>query len=178
MRKHILGFGIFNLIFASFALVYAFFYAPAIPPKETVKPPIAQTETQAEKPYFCNLRKNNLSFEVLSSQYFVNENKIISKIRVTFNGSIRVAPSKIYVATTYSSVGKNGFGENKVLEDPFVDSRELVVDVVSKVSGGKKIDIDENLYVWVSVTDYDGSRNYKKSGDFSDAKAVLFVYPN
>ena len=101
MKKHIFGFVLFSLVIASFALVYAFFNAPSIPPAEAVKPPVAPTETRAEKPY----DRNNLSFEVLSSQYFVKENKIVSQIRVKYNGSIRVAPSKIYVNTTFSSVG-------------------------------------------------------------------------
>jgi hypothetical protein len=115
----------------------------------------------------------------LSSQYFVSENRIVSKIRVTYNGAIRVAPARIYVSVNYYSAGntgKDGFGEIKTLENPFSDSRELIVEVVSNISGGKKLDIDENLYVLANATDYDGSTNYKKSNDITQAKPVLFVY--
>ncbi len=179
MKKHIFGFALFSLIVASFVFAYAFLCAPSIPSKEAVKPPVSQKELRSEKPYSCYPKRNKLSYEVLSSQYFVAENKIVSKIRVSFNGSIGMAPSKIYVTTTYSSagnVGKDGFGENKVLENPFAYTRELVVDVVSRVSSGKKLDIDENLYALVSVTDYDGSANYKNNEDITKAKPVLFVY--
>lgn len=179
MKKHIFGFMLFSLIVASFVLAYAFFYAPAIPPKEAVKPPVPQMVSRTEPQTYCNLKKNNLSYEVLSSQYFVDENKIVSKIRVSLNDSARYAPSKIYIGTTFSSagnIGQNGFGDNQVVENPFSESREKIVTIVSKITDGKKIDIDENLYVLFSVTDYDGSTNYKKSTDVTQAKAVLFVY--
>lgn len=179
MKKHIFGFMLFSLIVASFGLVYAFFYAPAIPPKEAVKPPVPQMVSRTEPRSYCNLNKNKLSYEVLSSQYFVDENKIVSKIRVSLNGSVRVAPSKIYVGTSFSSagnIGGKGFGDYQTVENPFAESREKIVTVVSKVWDGKKIDIDENLYVLVSVTDTDGSTNYKKNTDVTQAKAVLFVY--
>jgi len=179
MKKHIFGFMLFSFVIASFAFVYTFFNVPSIPPVEAVKPPVSQAETREEKPYYCNLKRNNLSYEVLSSQYFVEENKIVSQIRVTLNGSIRVAPSKIYVNTTFSTVGnigEDGFGDSQIIENPFADSRQKLVTVVSKVSRSKKIDVGGNLYVLASVTDYDGSVNYKRGGDVTEAKAVLFVY--
>ncbi|HVE55841.1 MAG TPA: hypothetical protein VNB22_03370 [Pyrinomonadaceae bacterium] len=179
MKKHIFGFVLFGLIVASFALVYAFFNAPSIPPVEAVTPPVAQTETREEKPYYCDLRRNKLSYEVLSSQYFVEENRIVSQIRITFNGSIRTAPSKIYVNTTFSSVGnigKDGFGDSQIVENPFSDSREKVVTITSRVTNEEKIKPNENLYILALVTDYDSSRNYKNSEDITQAKAVLFVY--
>lgn len=178
MKKHIFGFTLFSLIVASFIFAYAFLSAPSIPSKEAVKPPVSQKESRSEKPYSCYPKKNKLSYEVLSSQYFVSENKIVSKIRVSLNNYASV-PSKIFVSTNFSSVGnigKDGFGDSQAVEDPFAEGREKIVTVVSRVSDGKKIDIDENLYVLVSVTDYDGSANYKKSGEITEAKAVLFVY--
>lgn len=177
MKKHIFGFALFSFIVASFVFTYAFFSAPSIPSKESVRPPVAQLEPREEKPYSCNLRKNKLSYEVLSSQYFVDEDKIVSKIRVSLNDS--VAPSRIYVGTTFSSagnIGKNGYGDQITVENPFAEGREKIVTITSKVLEGEKIDIDENLYAMVSVTDYDGSTNYKKSGAVTQAKPVLFVY--
>ena len=177
MKKHIFGFALFSFIVASFVFTYAFFSAPSIPSKEAVKPPVSQPEPQAEKPYSCNLRKNNLSYEVLSSQYFVDEDRIVSKIRVSLNDS--VAPSRIYIGTTFSSavnIGNGGYGDQQTVESPFAEGREKIVTVVSKITDGKKIDIDENLYVLVHIADYDISRNYKKSGEVTQAKPVLFVY--
>ena len=178
MKKHIFGFALFSFIVASFVFTYAFFSAPSLVSKEAVKPPVAQYEPREEKPY-CNFRKNKLSYEVLSSEYFVDENKLVSKIRVSYNGAIRIAPSKIYVGATYSSagnIGKNGFGDQLTVENPFVGTREKIVTIVSKVANGKKIDIDENLYVTVKVGDYDGSSNYQSNDEVTQAKSVLFVY--
>lgn len=177
MKKHIFGFALFSFIIASFVFTYAFFSAPSLVSKEAVKPPAAQLEPREEKPYTCNFRKNKLSHEVLSSQYFVDENKIVSKIRVTLNDS--VAPSTIYVNANYSAagnIGKNGFGDQVRIENPFSEGREKIVTITSNVTDGKKFDIDENLYVLVSASDYDGSINYKRKGEVTQAKSVLFVY--
>ena len=177
MKKHIFGFMLFSLIVASFVMVYAFFYAPACPPKEAVKPPVPQTISRTEPQTYCNMNKNKLSYEVLSSQYFVDENKIVSKIRVSLNGSVRVAPSKIYVGMIFSTAGKSSasqFGEYEIVENPFAESREKIVTIVSKSVDGRTIDIDENLYARASVSDsYEGS---VKSTDNTQPKAVLFVY--
>jgi len=181
MKKHVFGFALFSSIVASFVLVYAFFSAPSIPSKEAVKPPVSQVETSVERPYSCRFRSNKLSYEILSSEYFVTENKIVTRIRVEYSGAIRIAPSKIYIGTSFSSannIGNKDFEVNQIVENPFGESREKIVTVVSKLSGGKKINIDENLYVLASVTDYDGSVNYKRSGDTTEARAVLFVYGN
>ncbi len=177
MKKHIFGFALFSFIVASFVFTYAFFSAPSLVSKEAVKPPVAQYEPREEKPYTCNFRKNKLSYEVLSSQYFVDEDKIVSKIRVSLNDS--VAPSKIYVGATFSSagnIGKNGYGDQLTVENPFAEGREKIVTITSKVVEGEKIDIDENLYVMVTVADCDGSTNYKRTGEVTQAKPVLFVY--
>lgn len=177
MKKHIFGFMLFSFVIASFALIYAFFNAPSIPPVEAVKPPVAQTEPREEKPYFCNLRRNNLSYEVLSSQYLVKEDKLVSQIRVNYNGSIRNAPSKIYVSTTFNTagnMGEEGLRASQIVENPFSDNREKIVTISQQLTN--KLTRSENLYVIASVTDYDGSINYKRSGDVTVAKPVLFVY--
>ena len=108
----------------------------------------------------------------------MEENKIVSTIRIALDENASL-PEKIYVSTTYSSVGnigKDGFGDYIILESPFIKSRELVVDIVSKVSNDSKITKKENLYVLALVTDYDGSSDYKRNSDVTQAKPVLFVY--
>jgi hypothetical protein len=177
MKKHIFGFALFSIIVASFVFTYAFCSAPSLVPKEAVKPPVAQYEPREEKPYSCNFRKNKLSYEVLSSQYFVDEDKIVSKIRVSLNDS--VAPSRIYVGTTFSSagnIGKDRFGDQMTVENPFSEGREKIVTITSKVVDGEKIDIDENLYVMVMVSVYDDAAKYKTRDEIRQAKPVLFVY--
>jgi hypothetical protein len=177
MKKHILGFALFSFIVASFAFAYAFFFAPSLVSKEAVKPPVTQTETRTETPYYSRTRCKKFSYEVLSSQYFVDENKIVTKIRVSQNES--VAPAKIFVTTSFSSAGnidKNTSVTYQIIENPFAEGREKIVTLVSRVNDGRKINIDENLYASVAVTDSDGATGYKKSEEIMQTKPVLFVY--
>lgn len=179
MKKHIFGFALFGFIVASFVFTYALFSVPSIPSKESVKPPVSQPEMRAEKPYSCNLRKNKLSYEVLSSQYFVDKNRIETKIRVSLNDS--VAPSRITVFASYTSagnVGETGYGDYLTVENPFAEGREKIVTVVSKITDGKKIDIDENLYVLLSVDEIGDSTKYRRNGMLTQPNPVLFVYGN
>ena len=96
MKKHILGVALFGLIVASFTVIFAFFYAPSVPPKEAVKPPVSQTETRPEKPYACQFNKNKVSYVVESSELDLRNDKFISKLRITWNG-YGEAPWKIIV---------------------------------------------------------------------------------
>lgn len=172
MKKHIFGIALFCSIVASFALIYAFIYAPVIPQIAPVK----QFETKYEKPYSCKMKRQNVSFEVISSEYFYDENKIVTEVKLkSLNNSI--APENVYLNVTYSQQGAtSGFSssENKTIENPFSESNEKIVKIATTPT--EKISRDENLYVLVNATDYDGSTQYKRSDDLTKAKAVLFVH--
>jgi hypothetical protein len=176
MRKHILGFALFSLIFAAFALVYAFFYAPSIPPKEAVKPPIAQTETQLEKPISCDLKKNKYSVKVISSRYLVDEGKIVSQIRVSLNKNF--SPSEmLFVRTNFTTGGKTSgvrFSNSNHVKNPFAEENWRDVTVVSNVPSAERPQKNENLYVTALVSDEDVI--FRQGDDITEAKSVLFVY--
>ena len=177
MKKHIFGFVLFGLIVASFALVYAFFNAPSIPPRETVQPPVAQTETREEKPYYCNIRRNKLSYEVQGSQFFLDENKVISKIKITWNGYAK-APNKVYLDGhffTLENKNSNAFGDSQILDEPFKDSNEKVFTIVTNVSSNRKFDEKVNLYGGFEISD-----KMPEAGGhgitLADSHQVLFVH--
>ncbi len=178
MRKHIFGVALFISIFAAFALVYAFFYAPSIPPKEAVKPPIQDTETRIEKPVSNDFKKNKYSVEVISSRYLVDEGKIVSQIRVSLNETS--SPSeRISVRTNFTVVGKtsrSSFSDNNHFDNPFDEGNRRDITIVSNVPDDEGLQNNVNLYVKASVS-YPESIFRQVGDDFSEAKAVLFVYP-
>ena len=185
MRKHILGFAIFNVIVISFGLVFAFLNAPAIPKRDEVKQPLLQSKEPAVKyDYRSRCRKNQpeqtkqFSSEIISSNYFFNENKIVSKIRVSLENGAKL-PEKLYVSANYSIAGKtapDGFGDRQVIENPFNADRERIITIVSPLSGRAKIDAKDNLFVAVNVGDDSLADRYKTKADFTQVKEVLFVH--
>ena len=179
MRKHVLGFGIFNLIFASFALVYAFFYAPAIPPKETVKPPIAQTEIPVERPYTCQLKRNKISFEVQSSEFDLDKSQLTSKIKVTWNGNGE-PPKQIFLKSELFTLDQRGTSktlEPLVFATVFDKRSETTLIVFSKVGKSSKIDERQNLYVAFDLSENELSEVQSKvNKNIAEASQVLFVH--
>ncbi len=179
MRKHVLGFGIFNLIFASFALVYAFFYAPAIPPKETVKPPIAPMETREERPYTCQLKRSKISFQVQSSEFDLDKSELTSKIRVTWNENGE-PPKQIFLKSELFTIDQRGASktlEPLVFTKVFDKRSEATLIVLSKVEKSTKIDERQNLYVAFDLSENEPSEvESKVNRNISAASQVLFVH--
>jgi len=156
MKKHILGFAIFNFIFASFAFLFAFFYAPPIPQIAEVKEKIEiKPSTDRFKKTSCFTKKQkNISHEVISSQYFTDEGRVISKIKLVWNGD--GAPEKVTVNSTFFTLKnyqKNSFGTFQILENPFSDSNEKIVTIVSRISENERIEKSENLYAFFNVSE-------------------------
>ncbi len=179
MKKHIFGFALFSLIVASFALVYAFFNAPSIPPKESVKPPVAQTETREEKPYLCNLLRSNLSYEVQSSQFDLVANKLTSKVKVYWNGDGN-PPKQIYLTGNLFTLDQKDASktiEPMVFTGTFNNRREATLVVLSKFGEEIKFDERQNLYVNLKISENSSSESYSKpSKNLSQASQVLFVH--
>lgn len=178
MKKHILGFAFFALIVASFVFVYAFFSAPSLPPKEAVKPPVAMTETRVEKPYFCRYKSNKLSYEVISSQFIASENKLVSKIKVSWNGYAE-APNKVYLTSLFTAVKNNQketFGSVEILDQPFKNSNEKIVTLKTSASGNTKITEKSNLYARFSLNDNLSKDKTNDESSLSEPQQVLFIH--
>lgn len=179
MKKHIFGFVLFSLIVASFVLVYAFFNAPSIPPIEAVKPPISRTETREEKPYYCNLRRNKISFEVQSSQFDLEKNKLTSKVKVYWNGNEN-PPKQIYLTGNLFTLDQKEISktiEPMVFTGTFNNRREATLVVLSKIGEDTKFDKRQNLYLNLKFSEDNSSENYSKpSKNLTEASQVLFVH--
>ncbi len=184
MKKHLFGLAIFSFIVTSFAVAFAFFYAPPIPQVAEVK--VNYGDYGAEKSMvgygktscFRNSRKQ-LSSEVISSHYLADENKIISKIKLVWNGA--GAPPKIIHSTTMFSTSENrnedSFAVVEILEKPFQYSTEQTVTIVKEVSDTTMKERD-NLYVVSSVFNYTDGENGSLNIVFSERKAVLTIHGN
>lgn len=167
MKKHLLGFAVFSSIFFVTALVFSFFYNPVIPKVEVVEAPVESFE----KPFGCKKKPRSVTFEILSSNYFVDEGKIISKIRVLQP----VNASKLYIYGTFSTA--DGLVREelvKVVENPVSESNSQVVTVETNV--GKGISADTNLYAMFRVTETVNQTESRRVTDLSQTKAVLFVH--
>ena len=62
MKKHLLGLAIFSFIFASFAVAFAFLYAPKIRKVEEVKQPVFENDKRNRCNY-SKRRTENSSFK-------------------------------------------------------------------------------------------------------------------
>lgn len=156
MKKHILGFAVFNFILASFAFIFAFFYAPPIPLIAEVKEKIEiqQSSDKSKRTSCFPKKRKNISHEVISSQYFMDEGKVVSKIKLAWNGDN--APEKVSVNSTFFTLNnyqKNSFGTFEILENPFSDSNEKTVTIVSRISENQRIEKSENLYAFFNVSE-------------------------
>jgi hypothetical protein len=180
MKKHIFGFLLFSFIVASFGLIFAFFYAPSIPPKESVKPPVPQTVERVEKPYSCPTKRNKISYEVLNSKFDLDGNELISKVKVSWTGS-GAPPSQIYVRTELFTLVRNELTktlETVTFEEVFENRSEATLIVVSKLDKvDSKIDEKQNLYVTFNFSEEFPTENYSNSGkNVAEAHPVLFVH--
>lgn len=176
MKKHILGFWIFSFIFVSFAAVFAFYYVPPIPNVEEVKTPVYVSETRTS--CLKNAKKtDNLSFEVLSSQYLADENKVISKVRVNWKGK-RNAPERIYVSVSLAASRANSDKHSGVLqnfEKPFAVENSKILTVVTNNSELPRFEASDNIYAFINVSD-EFTNDAEAFGRNSQPTSVLFVH--
>ena len=176
MKKHIFGFALFGFIFTIFAVAFAYFYAPPLPQIFAVDEKIYVKEITAidNKPTYCKKQENKLSAEVINSQYFVGKNKLISEVKLVWNGTGE-PPKKVSVTTMFSDLDKSyghSFGDVQIIENPFESASEKVLTFVSRGEENMNIAKDENFYVVTGVSVYPSDGQYKKQ-NLSEKKAVV-----
>ena len=177
MGKHILGFAIFSFIFISFAFAFAFFKTP-IPQITEVKHPYSIEEPTTKcrkKPE----KTQGISARVISSQLFLDENKVVSKIKIGWE-NYSAPPAQLHVKVTFFNLkdgNRNSFGDLHILENPFSNSREKIITVVSRISDNKKFDEKENLYAFFDIYKDVPTVKYDEGNrDLAYAKEVLIVH--
>jgi hypothetical protein len=173
MRKHILGFALFNFIVVSAVLIYAFTYVPKIPRIEEVKPPVIQIDNRTS----CWKKANEFSYEVESSQFYLDENKLVSKVKLTWTGYGR-APETVYVdLQLVTSDQQPIYTKVETLDRPFTSGNQTTIVLESKVGRTGKIDRTENLYARYNFSpQYFSEENKAESRKLSKAKQVLFIH--
>lgn len=179
MNRHIFGFGLFSLIFASFSLVYVFSCAPPIPLQETVKLPIPEAVTREERITSGRMKANRLTYEVLSSEFDLDAGQLMSRIRVTWNGTDE-RPKQIFLKAqlfTLETRGTSKTLEQLVFPEVFEPRNEATLIVLSDVGQSDKIDERQNLYVVFDISGTDSLGNRSKANeDIAEASQVLFVH--
>jgi hypothetical protein len=187
MKKHLFGLAVFSFIFAAFALTSAFFYAPPIPQVAEIEENYAAAHriVSYEKTSCFRSSRKKLSAEVINSQYFFDQDKIISEVKLVWRGS-GIPPEKVYLTTIVSgSEDKPSAafgGVYQVLEAPFQSGREKTFTVISRESGNIKIKKQDNLYVVTAVSEFSGvetgaiNKSVYNDKSFSEAKEVVFVH--
>lgn len=178
MRKHIFGFALFSSIIFTFALVFAFFNAPAIPKKEEVKQPVLPKETVREnRDYYCPKKSKDLTYRVMNSEFDSDSGKFTSNISLSWNGYGK-PPKKIFVKTQLFTMDT---GEKAVLDfgkpfiEPFGESRSTIITVETKISSAK-IDPQKNLYAGFDFSEDEFSSNFTVGNAYlTEANQVLMI---
>ena len=182
MKKHIFGVALFSLIVASFALIFAFFFSPSIPPKEAVKPPVSKTETREAKPTSCFPKKMRpVSYTVVSSSFLAEQSVLKSVLTLRWNGSGE-PPKKISIEPRFFT--NENYANATVLNaetiiEPFKDGNSKIVNLETKVllqNPGRTV---PNFYVLFDVTDREnGTILTDERNGLGEAYQVLYVHPD
>lgn len=179
MSKHIFGFALFSAIVVAFVFIFTVWYAPSIPPKEIVRPPVMPTVTADEKPLSCPLKKNGLSYEVISVEYGKTRSELVSVIKLNWNGA-GAPPRKVFVQPrifTADNYRNAQYLSPNVAVDPFSAGNSKVMRIESRyvVSGAGTA--MPNFYVFFDVSEDSARLNRTLlETDLPLAHQVLFVY--
>lgn len=160
MKKHIIGFTLFTFIVGSFAIIWALFgfftqTIPNIPKVESDNLPVFKSENRRN----CRMKREIISYEVVDSYYFADENVVVSTLKLKWNGygtppeSISILPS-IFTADNKTVIS----GQGTFLRDIFESKKEVNVTVRTYPHGVAKNLLNENIYTDFYVTSETGAR--------------------
>lgn len=180
MKKHIFGFVLFSFIVASFALVYAFFSAPSIPSRETVKPPVtAPVEVRSEKP-MCNYKRTkDFSYSVESANYFADKNLLMTKVTLSWNGN-GAPPREISVQPRVFTLGDTEVTfplKSGTFVEPFKNGNTKTIYLESDWRVSQYKNNSPNFYVVFDVSDNVSGKNLtSEKVNIAEAHQILYVY--
>lgn len=174
MKKHLIGFTVFAFIVGSFAFIWALFgyftqTIPNVPKVESERLPVFKSEKRRS----CSKYKQTLKYDVISSQYFKDEGKLISKLEVDWNG-YGSAPDKIYVGTKiFSSIDFDNprFEDSKVFYTPFGNERSSIIYVETNLRDFSRN--NENFYANFNI-----STNGETNVFGTQTSQIVFVHGN
>ncbi|HQU85702.1 MAG TPA: hypothetical protein PKY59_21380 [Pyrinomonadaceae bacterium] len=153
MKKHILGFAVFSFIFASFAIAYAFIYAPAIPHENSVEV-FGVPVYKSEPPSSCHKKKpKKLTYEVINSHLDFKKNKLYTTVNVEWNGS-EPTPKIIYVNTEILLPSEKLVEYDSVnIATPFDLTNRTQVLIETDVTDNFNLLEKDNIYAKYSFSD-------------------------
>jgi hypothetical protein len=173
MNKHVLGAVVFSVVVGSFAIGYSLLFPTPIPELPALVTPNA--EPRVEHCRRGGKSEQRISFEILSSNLLVSEERIVSKILVKLQPGAE-SPDSIFVQTKFtdaSNAETAGFGKYEVIENPFDGSRERIVTVISSANT-----LDDNIYLSATVGELDPAAGRHMASSLTKTKAVLAVFGN
>lgn len=154
MKKHIIGFTIFAFIVGSFVSIWALFgyftqTIPNIPTVQTDYKPVFESDRRTS----CfRQKRENVTYEIVDSYYFDDEKKIVSTVKVKWNG-LGAAPTKVLFSPKYFIGGKEmkNYGSAESRSITFTNfNREINTSIISDVSLSK-YDLKENVFVNLDI---------------------------
>ena len=153
MRKHILGFAVFSFIFTSFAIAYAFIYAPAIPKGDAVEV-FSVPVYKNEPPSSCHKKKpKKLEFEVINSHLDLQKNKLYTTVALEWNGR-EPAPKSLFVNTEILLPSEKLVEYDSInIATPFDLSNRTEVLIETDASNKFITSEKENIYAKYSFSD-------------------------
>ncbi len=179
MKKHLFGFAIFSFIFASFAVAFAYFYAPPIPQISVIEEnePFQLITESVEKTSCFGVTKKDISYQIQYTQYDSDNDQFISKMYVTWKGNGE-APKKLFVATKIYTLEQRKFAEHfssMVFTEPFENSKTAMLIVKFKIPENL-FDKKQNLYATFNFSESSNDEYEFSSGTTTESQSVLYFH--
>lgn len=177
MKKHLLGLAIFSFIFASFAVLFAFLYAPQIPTIPQVEE-IQRPVFQSDRKYYCNKRADIVGFEVLAVNYDLDGKKLVALIKMDLGNNSQL-PQSISVSGSVSNdhnIRAKGTEIKPVViyeNDITRTSKEAIFTVVTEINAGE-IDKSDNLYAHFNFIHRFENTHGNGKFYYAEPKPILF----
>ena len=174
MKKHIFGLALFSIIVGSFVFLWALFGyftqpIPVVPKVESERLPVFKSENRPS----CNMKKQLVNYEVISSQYLKDEEKLVSQLKIRWNGKGET-PDKIFIETVVRSTedfGTPRFEDTRIIYQPLENRKEAVIFVESKINDLGENGDNQNFYAYYNIST-DGVDNYFNT----KANSIIFVH--
>lgn len=167
MKKHIIGFTIFAFIVGSFVSIWALcgYFTQEIPNVSKVESDELPIFASDKKTSCFPKRRGKLSYEVVDSYYFVDEQKVVSTLKLSWNG-YGISPKNLTVVPKVLNSNNRELmllnNDGKFLKDIFSGNNEVFV-TVSSDTYKSAIQRKDNFYVTFEIVSDDGYLNVEQN---------------
>lgn len=148
MKKHIIGFTVFAFIVGSFISVWALLgyftqTIPNVPKVESDNLPVFSSDKRTS----CFKQREKISYDVVDSYYFADENLVVSTLKLKWNG-YGAPPKNVFVNTKLFTADNKNINSDggTYLKNVFNVNREVNVTVRTNPLKSLKNSLSENFY--------------------------------